>query len=163
MIYLEGNDVLSNTSTNSNSDDRYASRGNYRVYRTDYLTVRKEPNITADEIGKLSPGDIVSVNTSKHYGETINGFAEIEYQGGKGYVIPSYLEHVSGGELLPGGEMEFYVTNETVYGWPSDSAEILGVIDSGLVYLLSYNQERGFSLVISKYGMGFVKQQFDMH
>ena len=142
----------------------YQPTGRYRVYRTDYLTIRKEPSITAEEIGRLNPGEIVIVNTCQRFGGFINGFAEIEYQDGRGYVLPSYLEYVDGGQIVPSAESDWYAEQDTpVYGWPSESAEVFGVLSNHETYwCVGYNKERDFTLVQCIYGLGYIKGYIDL-
>ena len=146
----------------NNQEDRFSPTGNYRVYRTDYLWVYKEPRITAEKLGKINAGEIVAVNTSKHYAGWTNGFCEIEYQGGRAYAFPSYLEYVDGGMIFANIETDVRVSDITVYGWPDENAEILGVIENGTIWLVGYNEESDFVLVQCEFGMGYIREHFDL-
>jgi hypothetical protein len=49
-----------------------------------------------------------------------------------------------------------------VYGWPDENAEILGVIENGTIWLVGYNEESDFVLVQCEFGMGYIREHFDL-
>ena len=47
-------------------------------------------------------------------------------------------------------------------GWPDENAEILGVIENGTIWLVGYNEESDFVLVQCEFGMGYIREHFDL-
>ena len=84
------------------------------------------------------------------------------YQGGRAYAFPSYLEYVDGGMIFANIETDVRVSDITVYGWPDENAEILGVIENGTIWLVGYNEESDFVLVQCEFGMGYIREHFDL-
>ena len=157
--YIRGNH------TSSGKGDTLAKCGLYRIYRTEYLTVRKSASTDGEKLGKLYTGDIVIVKTEDHNGGFSDGFAKIDFDGKTGYVLPSYLEHVSGGEVVPGSStVQYLTTGETVYGWQSASADAFGALSGKTVWIMGYDKEKDYTLILSdKYNYGYLKGKYSLN
>lgn len=138
-------------------DDNAANAEPQTQYATSTVNIRQQPSETADILGKLQPGESVTVSS------TADGWSQIDHNGTTGYVKSEYLSseadqaEVSG--PAPGGTVT--LTNTiNIRSSMSETASKVAVAYAGEKVTVEMNYAEGWSKVVYNGQSGYAKTEF---
>lgn len=127
------------------------------LYATSTVNIRQQPGETAEILGKLQPGEAVTVSS------TADGWSQIDYNGTPGYVKSDYLSadagQVSDSGPAPGATVT--LTNTiNIRSSMSETASKVAVAYAGERVTVEMNYAEGWSKVIYNGQSGYAKTEF---
>lgn len=138
-------------------DDNAADAEQQTQYATNTVNIRQQPSETADILGKLQPGESVTVSS------TADGWSQIDYNGTVGYVKSEYLSSEAGQAEVsgpaPGGTVT--LTNTiNIRSSMSENASKVAVAYAGERVTVEMNYAEGWSKVVYNGKTGYAKTEF---
>lgn len=137
------------------SDDDHLTYGTWYIVNTDYLSLRKGSNTQSELIRKLYPGDAVEVLDTR-----CNGFYYVDYNGTKGYLLPSYLEPGASALGDEAGGLKTTTDEITLRDIPSKSGEAFAKIPKGTEVEFYCSAQDGFDLIAYQGKMGYALSEY---